>query len=227
MNGVHDLGGMHGFGPVEHEADEPVFHAEWERTAFALTLAMGAWGRWNLDMARHSRERMPPHAYLAAGYYERWLWGLATLLVEHGFLSREELDRRAERPRTARPLERPEPPLVVARPEVVGRRHPLPPGARYIEVPPPPGAHGQGEGEGPPLPLGVEHRLILLPDDWSEAGPPAHVVDAVHRAASARAAGRSGAWTLAVPIMASRVTRAASSSSSIPSVPGGRSGRTR
>jgi len=105
VNGVHDLGGMHGFGPVEREADEPVFHAEWERRAFALTLAMGAWGRWSLDMARHSRERMPPHEYLAAGYYERWLWGLETLLVEHGFLSREELDRRAERPRTARPIE--------------------------------------------------------------------------------------------------------------------------
>ena len=105
MNGVHDLGGMHGFGPVEREADEPVFHAEWERRAFALTLAMGAWGRWSLDMARHSRERMPPHEYLAAGYYERWLWGLETLLVEHGFLSREELARRAERPRNARPLE--------------------------------------------------------------------------------------------------------------------------
>lgn len=105
MNGVHDLGGMHGFGPVQREENEPVFHTEWERMAFALTLAMGAWGRWNLDMARYSRERMPPHEYLAAGYYERWLWGLETLLVEHGFVSRDELDRRGERPRTAHPLE--------------------------------------------------------------------------------------------------------------------------
>ena len=47
MNGVHDMGGMHGFGPVEPEPDEPVFHAEWERRAFALTLAMGATGQWN------------------------------------------------------------------------------------------------------------------------------------------------------------------------------------
>jgi nitrile hydratase len=55
MNGVHDLGGMHGFGPVVIEPDEPVFHAEWERRTFALTLAMGGWRRWNLDMSRHAR----------------------------------------------------------------------------------------------------------------------------------------------------------------------------
>ncbi len=112
MNGVHDMGGMHGFGPVVREEppegrdrrraggpprpgelDEPVFHAEWERRAFALTLAMGAWSKWNIDMARSSRERMPPAEYLAATYYERWLWGLRTLLVEQGFVTPEELDR--------------------------------------------------------------------------------------------------------------------------------------
>jgi len=98
MNGVHDMGGMHGFGPVEPEVREPVFHAEWERRAFALTLAMGAWKRWNTDMARLSRERMPPVEYLAASYYERWLWGLRTLLVEQGFVTREELARPADRP---------------------------------------------------------------------------------------------------------------------------------
>ena len=52
MNGVHDLGGMHGFGPVVLEPDEPTFHAEWERRTFALNLAMGGWRRWNLDMSR-------------------------------------------------------------------------------------------------------------------------------------------------------------------------------
>src|SRR4029453_16652652 len=55
MNGAHDLGGMHGFGPVVLEPDEPVFHQEWERRVFALSLAMTAWRRWNLDMARFSR----------------------------------------------------------------------------------------------------------------------------------------------------------------------------
>jgi nitrile hydratase subunit beta len=101
MNGVHDMGGMHGFGPVAREVDEPVFHAEWERRAFALTLAMGAWRRWNLDMSRFARERMPPARYLATTYYEKWLWGLEQLLVEHGFVTRAELERAAPVP--ARP----------------------------------------------------------------------------------------------------------------------------
>ena len=97
MNGVHDLGGMHGFGPVEPEPDEPVFHAGWERRAFALTLAMGAWRRWNLDMSRFAREQMPAHEYLATSYYEHWLWGLERLLVEHGFLAPGELERHGAR----------------------------------------------------------------------------------------------------------------------------------
>ena len=82
MNGAHDLGGMHGFGPVEPEPDEPVFHPEWERRAFALTLATGFLGKWNIDMSRFAREQMPPAEYLATTYYEHWLWGLEKLLVD-------------------------------------------------------------------------------------------------------------------------------------------------
>src|SRR3954471_22367370 len=93
MNGAHDLGGMHGFGPVVAEPDEPVFHAEWERRAFGLTLAMGAWRRWNLDMSRSAREQMAPAEYLATSYYEHWMFGLLRLLVEKGFVSSEELAR--------------------------------------------------------------------------------------------------------------------------------------
>ena len=93
MNGAHDLGGMHGFGPVVAEPNEPVFHAEWERRAFGLTLAMGAWRRWNLDMSRSAREQMAPAEYLATSYYEHWMFGLLRLLVEKGFLSAEELAR--------------------------------------------------------------------------------------------------------------------------------------
>lgn len=89
MNGVHDMGGMHGFGPVEREVDEPVFHHDWERRAFALTLAAGFLGRWNIDMTRFSRERMPPADYLRSGYYEKWLWGLERLLEERGVLGSE------------------------------------------------------------------------------------------------------------------------------------------
>jgi len=91
MNGPHDLGGMMGFGKVVPEPDQPVFHAEWERRAFAVVLAMGALGRWNIDMSRHARERIPPATYLASSYYEIWLKGLATLMLEKGLVSATEL----------------------------------------------------------------------------------------------------------------------------------------
>lgn len=94
MNGAHDLGGMHGFGPINPEPDEPVFHAEWERRAFAITLAMGAYGAWNLDMSRYARERMDPAEYLGSSYYEHWLHGLQTLLMEKNLLTEAELRAR-------------------------------------------------------------------------------------------------------------------------------------
>ena len=94
MNGVHDMGGTHGLGPVEPEPNEPVFHYEWERRAFAITLASGFLGKWNLDMSRFARERMPGPEYLATTYYEHWLWGLEQLLVEKGLLTREEIAAR-------------------------------------------------------------------------------------------------------------------------------------
>lgn len=93
MNGGHDLGGMHGLGPVapEPESAEPVFHADWERRAFALTLACGMLGEWSIDASRHARERQHPAAYLRHSYYENWLAGLGTLLVESGLVTGEEL----------------------------------------------------------------------------------------------------------------------------------------
>ena len=90
MNGVHDMGGQHGFGPVTPEPDEPVFHADWERRAFALTLAMGATGTWNLDGARFARESLPPVTYLSSTYYEIWFGALERQLEEHGLVSAEE-----------------------------------------------------------------------------------------------------------------------------------------
>ena len=77
MNGVHDMGGQHGMGPVEYEKDEPVFHAPWEARVYALTRAMRAWGKWNLDNDRHALELMPPADYLRMSYYERWAHRLA------------------------------------------------------------------------------------------------------------------------------------------------------
>jgi nitrile hydratase subunit beta len=94
VNGIHDLGGMHGFGPVQIEPDEPVFHHDWERRAFALTLAAGYLGRWNIDQSRHAREQMDPAAYLATTYYEHWLFGLERLLDETGMVTRAELEAR-------------------------------------------------------------------------------------------------------------------------------------
>jgi nitrile hydratase subunit beta len=91
VNGVHDLGGMHGMGPVRPERDEPVFHQRWEARAFALVRAMGAFGRWNIDSSRHQRELIPAAEQLRMSYYERWVAGLKELLLKHGFISPEEL----------------------------------------------------------------------------------------------------------------------------------------
>ncbi len=91
MNGPHDLGGAQGFGAVVPERDEPWFHADWERRAFALVLAMGATGAWNLDMSRYARERIPPADYLASTYYDIWRKGMERLLVEQGLATAEEI----------------------------------------------------------------------------------------------------------------------------------------
>ena len=92
MNGAQDMGGVDGFGPVRPEADEPVFHAEWERRAFALTLAMATPGGWNIDMSRFARENRSPANYLSKSYYQVWLAGLEQLMEERGLVSREEID---------------------------------------------------------------------------------------------------------------------------------------
>lgn len=92
MNGVHDMGGMHGLGPIEVEKDEPVFHAEWEAKMFALNLASGFLGKWNIDISRFAREQMPAAEYLATTYYEHWLWGLRKLLVDRGLVTAKELE---------------------------------------------------------------------------------------------------------------------------------------
>ncbi|MBF2760649.1 MAG: nitrile hydratase subunit beta [Ectothiorhodospiraceae bacterium AqS1] len=94
MNGAHDLGGMHGFGSIDPDPDEPIFTHEWERRCFAITLAAAFTKRWNLDMSRHARERMRPEEYLNTSYYEHWLHGLQTLLVESGLTSLEEIEAR-------------------------------------------------------------------------------------------------------------------------------------
>ncbi len=92
MNSLHDMGGMHNYGPIDPEADEPVFHSEWEARMFALASATRGWGKWNIDQSRHAREAMPPAEYLTSSYYEIWLYGYIELLVESGLVSRDELE---------------------------------------------------------------------------------------------------------------------------------------
>jgi nitrile hydratase len=91
MNGAHDMGGMHGFGPVEPEPNEPVFHADWERRAFALTVAMGATGEWNIDMSRFARENRLPADYLTKTYYQIWAAGTEHLVLERGLAAPDEI----------------------------------------------------------------------------------------------------------------------------------------
>jgi len=91
MNGIHDMGGMDGFGPVTREANEPIFHADWERRVLAIVSVAMAAAEFNIDEFRHAIERIPPGQYLASSYYERWLSAAETLLVERGLVTREEL----------------------------------------------------------------------------------------------------------------------------------------
>jgi nitrile hydratase subunit beta len=92
MNGIHDMGGMHDMGPVQHEKNEPVFHANWEGRVFALRRAMGAWGKWNIDASRHEIELVPPAEYLRMSYYERQFAAFLELLVKSSLVSRAEID---------------------------------------------------------------------------------------------------------------------------------------
>jgi nitrile hydratase len=90
MNGPHDMGGFTGFGAVAAEADEPVWHADWEPRAFALVLAMGMTGQWNIDEARHARERLPALQYWRASYYEMRHYALLLQLIELGLVTAME-----------------------------------------------------------------------------------------------------------------------------------------
>jgi nitrile hydratase len=91
MDGIHDMGGMEGFGRVEPELNEPTFHADWERRVLAIFSGMLTLTGRNMDEFRHAIERIPPARYLTSSYYERWLLAAETVLVERGFITREEL----------------------------------------------------------------------------------------------------------------------------------------
>jgi len=118
MNGVHDLGGMHGFGSIEAESGKPVFSARWEGRILAMTRSMGYCGLWNIDIFRSARESLLPTIYLTTSYYGRWLLALEDLLVRYGLVARDELAAgRALHPPGALPriLTRERVPAVLAR----------------------------------------------------------------------------------------------------------------
>jgi nitrile hydratase len=91
MDGVHDMGGMDGFGRVEVEPNEPVFHAPWEGRVLAMQRAMGYAGAWHIDHSRFAQERLPPAAYLTASYYQRWALAMEMNVVERGLAGTDEL----------------------------------------------------------------------------------------------------------------------------------------
>ena len=96
MNGIHDMGGMQGAGPIAPESDEPVFHAQWEKEVFAIQTATSGQGLFNIDEFRHAIERMNWRHYLESSYYEHWLTAMETLLSEKGIIGTEELEARVK-----------------------------------------------------------------------------------------------------------------------------------
>jgi nitrile hydratase subunit beta len=91
VNGAQDLGGMMGFGAIEREPEGRLFHAEWEKRALGLTIAMGATGSWTIDASRFARESLEPADYLSSSYYEIWTKGVERLSVGHGLITQGEL----------------------------------------------------------------------------------------------------------------------------------------
>ncbi len=123
MDGIHDLGGMHGFGPIEVEENEPVFHAPWEGRVVGLFIPLLLQGYFNLDAFRHGIETMDPSRYLTASYFERWLASIEKNLVRAGTIRAEELEDRAralvsdrDAPRTVQPRAA-SPPASARRPQ--------------------------------------------------------------------------------------------------------------
>jgi nitrile hydratase len=106
MNGIHDMGGMHGMGLIKHDPNEPVFHEVWEGRAWGLQRSMAPWGRGRWGNTRYELERIPPAEYLRMPYYERWFHVLVNRLLRSELITADELSAgRADpsRPRPALP----------------------------------------------------------------------------------------------------------------------------
>jgi hypothetical protein len=94
MNGIHDVGGMHGLGPIEVDPNEPVFASEWERQVFSTIGLFFAGGLCPIDEFRHAIEVMDPAEYLSTPYYQHWFHAMELLSVRHGLLTTAEIDAR-------------------------------------------------------------------------------------------------------------------------------------
>jgi len=104
MNGIHDMGGMHGMGPIEYEKDEPVFHHDWEARTYALSLALRLGGQFNLDAARNAIEQLPPADYLRMSYYEKWFIRLMNYAILNGAVTAAEMETGKPAPGSARAI---------------------------------------------------------------------------------------------------------------------------
>jgi nitrile hydratase subunit beta len=115
MNGIHDMGGMHGMGPIVYEKDEPVFHEAWERRVWGLQRVLGPWGRgrrWG--SFRYDLERIPPAEYLRMSYYERWFTVAVSRLMRSDLITAAELETGKANPSRPKPALLPAPAAVPA-----------------------------------------------------------------------------------------------------------------
>jgi nitrile hydratase beta subunit len=132
MDGVHDMGGMDGFGKVEPEPNEPVFHHRWEGRVLAMSRALGVFRAWTIDTSRYAIELLAPAVYLTRPYYEKWFLRNQQLLIERGLIDSDEVAAgRALRPAKSMKRSR----FTLADVEQVTRRgsygRPAPAPARY------------------------------------------------------------------------------------------------
>ena len=130
MNGMHDMGGMDGFGPIRPDDRQTPFEFRWEAKAFAHLLACGALGRWNNDAVRSRFENFSPSEYLTMGYFERWNVGLIRLLIGAGLVTEVEIATGRGDPtarKDAPPLREQDVPAFVAAAEPYSRAETLEP----------------------------------------------------------------------------------------------------
>ena len=114
MNGIHDMGGMHGLGPIVREKDEPVFHAEWERRVWGLNRALAPWRLGRFGSFRYEIERIPAAEYLRMSYYERWFRMLVNRLLRGDLITTAELEAGKADPNRPRPTLPPTSPAASA-----------------------------------------------------------------------------------------------------------------